>query len=141
MMGSSTVRTSLNLKLLSPCFLHQTHFTYTQMLASSRQTFAFARDGGLPFSRYIYRVNPYTKGPLVGVWLAALVALLLGLLAFAGPAAISAVFSLAVAGQNLAYSIPILARITSAQKFIPGPFCLGKLVRPSAMTCVPFLSR
>lgn len=98
------------------------------MLASSRQTFAFARDGGLPFSKYIYRVNPYTNGPLVGVWLAALVALLLGLLAFAGAAAISAVFALAVAGQNLAYSIPILARLLSDKKFVPGPFNLGKLV-------------
>ena len=60
--------------------------------------------------------------------MAAGVSLLLGLLAFAGAAAITAVFSLGVAGQNVAYSIPIVARFLCKDKFIPGPFFLGKLV-------------
>ena len=60
--------------------------------------------------------------------MAAFVSLLLGLLAFAGPAAITAVFSLGVAGQNVAYSIPIAARFFSKDTFVPGPFFLGNQV-------------
>lgn len=99
-----------------------------QLLTSSRQSFAFARDGGLPLSRYIYRINPYTKTPVVGAWMAAILGVFLGLLAFAGPAAISAIFSLGIAGLNLAYVIPLAARIFARDVFRPGPFSLGKLV-------------
>ena len=100
-----------------------------QLTASSRQTFAFARDGALPFSRFIYRVNKYTQSPVNAVWCTAFLALLLTLLAFVkSPAAIGAVFSLAVIGQYLAYSIPITARFVGGQPFTPGPFNLGKLV-------------
>lgn len=42
------------------------------LLVGSRQTFAFARDGGLPFSRYFYRINRYTRTPVNTVWLDAL---------------------------------------------------------------------
>lgn len=56
-------------------------------------------------------------------------ALLLGLLAFAGGAAIGAVFSLAVVGQYVAYSIPISARFLGGQPFKPGRFNLGIFVR------------
>ena len=55
--------------------------------------------------------------------------LLLGLLSFAGPSAIGAVFSLVVAGQYVAYSIPIAARFIGGRNIQPGPFNLGKLVR------------
>ncbi|KAI5114700.1 hypothetical protein M0805_001729, partial [Coniferiporia weirii] len=109
------------------------------LLASSRQTFAFARDGGLPFSKFIYRLNPYTKAPVTGVWFAALVALFLGLLAFAGPAAISAVFAIGITGQNVAYTIPIVARFTSKTEFKPGPFHLGKLSFPVAIIAVTWM--
>ncbi|THH11998.1 hypothetical protein EW145_g293 [Phellinidium pouzarii] len=109
------------------------------LLASSRQTFAFARDGGLPFSRFIYRVNPYTKTPVTGVWFAAFIALALGLLAFAGPAAITAIFSISIAGQNVAYTIPIIARFTSKTMFKPGPFYLGKLSLPVAIIAVTWM--
>jgi hypothetical protein len=63
------------------------------------------------------------------VWCTAFLAMLLNLLAFAGLAAIGAVFSLAVIGQYLAYSIPITARFVGGQPFTPGPVNLGKWVR------------
>lgn len=100
-----------------------------QLTASSRQTFAFSRDGALPLSGFNYRVNAYTKTPVNAVWCTAFMALLLGLLAFAGAAAIGAVFSLAVVGQYVAYSIPISARFLGGQPFKPGQFNLGKFVR------------
>ena len=102
-----------------------------QLLASSRQTFAFSRDGALPFSRFIRQINPHTKTPIYGVWMGAAAALALGLLGFAGSDAITAVFALGVAGQNVAYCIPIVARILSGKRFVHGPFYLGKWVSES----------
>ena len=95
MMGSSSVNVFRSFIILPLNHLRK------QLLASSRQTFAFARDGALPLSSIIYRINPYTKTPVNGVWIGASLALLLGCLTFAGPAATTAIFALAVAGQNL----------------------------------------
>ncbi|TFY62224.1 hypothetical protein EVG20_g6781 [Dentipellis fragilis] len=106
----------------------------------SRQIFAFSRDGGLPFSRYLRRVNTRTRTPTSAVWFAAFVSLLLGLLAFAGPQAIGAIFSLVVAGQYVAYAIPISARFLGANKFKKGPFHLGIFSLPVAVIAVAWMS-
>lgn len=97
-------------------------------MACSRQTFAFSRDGALPFSRYLYRMNSYTQTPVNCVWAATFVGLVLGLLAFAGPTAINAIFSLGVVGSYLAYCIPISSRLICGARWQPGPFSLGILV-------------
>ncbi|TDL24692.1 APC amino acid permease [Rickenella mellea] len=109
------------------------------ILVCSRQTFAFARDGGLPFSTWIYRINPYTKTPVNGVWFAVSIAFLLGLLAFAGTAAFGATFSLSIAGQTVAYSIPITARFAFRNDFKPGPFRLGRFSFPVAVIAVTWM--
>ncbi|KAI0075968.1 APC amino acid permease [Panus rudis PR-1116 ss-1] len=112
----------------------------TSMLTvCSRQIFAFSRDGALPGSYYIYRINPRTLTPVNSVWFAAFFALLLGLLAFAGPSAISAIFSLVVAGQYLAYSLPIGSRFFGGQTWEPGPFTLGWLGKPVAFIALAWM--
>jgi amino acid transporter len=90
--------------------------------------FAFSRDGGLPLSRWLYHLSPKSRVPVHCVWASAFASLLLGLLAFAGPVAIGAMFSLVVVGQYVAYSIPICARFLGKQDFKPGAFTLGKFV-------------
>jgi len=112
----------------------------SMMTACSRQIFAFSRDGGLPFSRYLYRMNKYTQTPVNCVWFAAFISLLLGLLAFAGPAAIGAIFTLVVTGQYIAYSIPILCRFYGGVEWVPGPFTLGKFGFPVAMIAVLWMA-
>lgn len=104
------------------------HKNHSQLTACSRQIFAFSRDGALPFSRTLYYVSATTHAPIYCVWFAAFMSLLLGLLAFAGASAIGAVFSLVVAGQYVAYSIPISARFLGSNKIKPGPFTLGIFV-------------
>ncbi|KIK14622.1 hypothetical protein PISMIDRAFT_687813 [Pisolithus microcarpus 441] len=54
----------------------------TQLLAASRQTFAFARDSVLPLSSILYRINSFTGTPINVVWIVILMAALSGLLAF-----------------------------------------------------------
>lgn len=104
---------------------------FFQLTTCSRQIFAFARDGGLPFSRWIYYVNTRTYVPTHSVIFAGALSLLLCLLAFAGPTAISAVFSLVMTGQYVAYSIPICVRFFGGgEAFKPGPFNLGVFVSP-----------
>ena len=62
------------------------------------------------------------------VWFDAILAIFLGLLAFAGTQAINAVFALSVTGLYFAYAIPIVVRFTGDNDFKPGPFHLGIFV-------------
>ncbi|KAG1893655.1 amino acid/polyamine transporter I [Suillus fuscotomentosus] len=106
------------------------------LLVGSRQTFAFARDGGLPFSRYFYRINSYTTTPVNTVWLDAFLALAMGLLAFASTQAINAIFTLGVTSSYVSYIIPIMTRFAFKNDFKPGPFNLGKFSFPVAAIAV-----
>ncbi|KAJ7145402.1 amino acid/polyamine transporter I [Mycena crocata] len=111
----------------------------TILTASSRENFAFARDGGLPFSSVIYRINRYSGTPVNSVWVSATIAGLMGLLAFAGPVAIGALFTLSVVAQYISDSIPIAARFLGENDFRPGPFSLGRFSLPVAIVAVTWM--
>ncbi|KAF9463304.1 amino acid transporter [Collybia nuda] len=111
----------------------------SMLLAASRQTFAFSRDSALPFSRWLYRMNGYTKTPVNTVWYDAILALVLGLLVFAGDQAINAVFTISITGLYIAYAIPISARFLGTNNFKPGPFTLGIFSFPVALISVLFM--
>ncbi|KIL59816.1 hypothetical protein M378DRAFT_84638 [Amanita muscaria Koide BX008] len=111
----------------------------SMLTAASRQIFAFSRDGGLPFSRYLYKVDHRVYAPVRCVWFVAAAALLLGLLSFAGTNAIGAVFSLVICSQNFSYAVPIIARFLGGQDLKRGPFHLGKLSQPIAAIAVTWL--
>ncbi|KAI0684182.1 APC amino acid permease [Cytidiella melzeri] len=106
------------------------------LVSTSRQTFAFSRDGALPLSRYLYRINKYTGTPANCVWAAVFVSMLLGLLAFAGATAINAIFSLAIIGQYLAFMLPVASRLLGGKPWVPGPFSLGKMSIPVAILMI-----
>jgi len=80
-------------------------------------------------SSLLYKINPTTKTPIHAVFFCAIFSLLLGLISFAGPVAISAVFTMSVVCQYLVFITPIVARFVGGSTFVPGPFYLGKLVR------------
>ncbi len=112
------------------------------LVAVSRQSWAFSRDGALPFSRYI-RVVSVKLGhiPFRAIWFCVTLSALLGLLCLIAPAAALALFSLAVAGNNLAFGIPIASRVIWGQKkFRPGPFYTGRFSVPIAWTAILFLT-
>lgn len=111
------------------------------LVAASRQSWAFSRDGALPFSSF-FRPISKTFGyiPLRTTIGCAVLAAVLGLLCLIAPAAAAALFSLAVAGNNLAWLIPIFARVVWGQKkFSPGPFYTGVFSIPIAWTAITFL--
>lgn len=106
------------------------------LLVGSRQTFAFARDGALPFSRYLYRINGYTKTPVNTVWFDAVFVLVIGLLAFVSTAAINAVFTIGLTASYVSFITPITTRFAFKNDFKPGTFHLGKLSLPVAAIAV-----
>lgn len=92
------------------------------LVAASRQSWAFSRDGALPFSRYIRPISVKLGYiPFRAIWFCVALAAILGLLALVAPAAAQALFSLAVAGNNVAWGTPIFCRVVWGQnKFKPG---------------------
>lgn len=128
---------------MSLLFIVQFLMGLSILVASSRQAWAFSRDGALPFSR-IFRPISRKFGyiPLRTIWGCVCLAAILGLLALIAPAAAQALFSLAVAGNNLAWGIPIFARVVWGQsKFKPGPFYTGdRFSVPIAWVAIAFLA-
>ncbi|EIW75529.1 APC amino acid permease [Coniophora puteana RWD-64-598 SS2] len=112
------------------------------LLVASRQSFAFARDGALPFSRLLYYISPRTKAPVCTVWLVVGFAFLLGLLSFGGADAINAVFSLAVASMYVTYIVPIACRLACADsgRWRPGVFWLGSFGKPIASVALAWMA-
>lgn len=115
------------LGLMSLLFIVQFLMGLSILVAASRQSWAFSRDGALPFSSFF---RPISKKlgfiPLRAIWGCVFLAAILGLLCLIAPAAASALFSLAVAGNNLAWGTPIFCRVVwGNHKFVPGPFYTG----------------
>ncbi|KAI6130304.1 amino acid/polyamine transporter I [Pisolithus croceorrhizus] len=110
------------------------------LLVASRQIFAYSRDRALPLSGILCRVNKSASAPVNAVWFAVICAILLGLLAFAGTQAISAIFPLAINALYTAYSITIAARWLGNSNFRRGPFHLGILSLPISIIAVLFMA-
>lgn len=97
------------------------------LTAISRQIFAFARDNGLPMSRWVKKVNQKLSVPIHAVIAGGFASIVVGLLCIIGTAASSALFTLYVAGNYFAWGMPTFLRLLSMkEKFRPGPFFLGE---------------
>lgn len=115
-----------------------------QVLAASRQSWAFSRDGALPLSSFFRKVSQHRLmryQPVCMVCGCVFAAAVIGLLSLIDNAAANALFSLAVAGNDLAWLTPILARLLWGQdKFVPGEFYTGKyLSKPIAWVAVIYM--
>jgi amino acid transporter len=130
------------LGFMSALFIVQFVMGLAILVAASRQTWAFSRDGALPFSSFFRPISKrFGYIPLRTIWGCVFVAVILGLLCLIAPAAASALFSLAVAGNDLAWGIPIFSRVVWGQhKFVPGPFYTGdRFSTPIAWVAIIFL--
>ncbi|TGO23686.1 hypothetical protein BPAE_0124g00180 [Botrytis paeoniae] len=93
------------------------------MVAASRETFAFARDHGLPFSSYL-RVLSSNKTPIRAISFVALCTLTEGLLMLVNTIAINSIFNLAIMGLYFAYCMPLVSRLLF-RNFTPGVWYMG----------------
>ena len=105
------------------------------LTSASRMTFAFARDGGLPRSDWLRKVNPRTGSPSVAVWNSAIgSALLIVFLRYETIAAIGTVF------LYISYVLPVAAGMVAYGRWWKrmGPWQLGWAYRPLAAVSVLF---
>lgn len=101
------------------------------LVAISRQVWSFARDNGLPLSRYIKKVNNTVHAPINAICFSAFVSIIIGCLCLAGSTAANALFSLSILGNYVAWVTPQLLRfLVRDSGFIPGKFYLGSFWSP-----------
>lgn len=97
------------------------------LVCASRQTWAFSRDGALPFSNWVRKINLKDGVPHNAIIFDGVISLALGCLTLINNTAALALFSLYVSSNGLAWLMPILMRVITFRKgdFVPGPFYLG----------------
>ncbi|KAF4295773.1 hypothetical protein CNMCM8686_005842 [Aspergillus fumigatus] len=93
---------------------------------TGRVFWAFARDGGLPFSRIWAKVNPHFETPFNAQLCVGIITALLGCIYLGSSTAFNAMMSSAVTINNLAYLVPILTNVLVGRRTMHrGPFYLG----------------
>jgi amino acid transporter len=75
--------------------------------STARQTFAFARDNGLPFSKWISRVSTTKEIPVNSIVLTCIITCLLSLINIGSATAFNAIISLQVCAIMLTYTISV----------------------------------
>lgn len=97
------------------------------LTAASRCTYAFARDGAIPFSNLWGSVSPALQIPLWGLVLSTVVDMLLGLIYFGSTAAFNSFTGCATICLSCSYGIPILVSLLRGRKAVKhSTFSLGK---------------
>ncbi|KAH8826370.1 APC amino acid permease [Flagelloscypha sp. PMI_526] len=107
--------------------------------SNSRMMYSFARDGGVPGSRFFKRVDHRWKSPIPAVWLACTLSFILGLPSLGSTVAFAAATSIATLGLYISYGLPILLRVINRDAFVRGPFHLGKFSYPVAVIAVVWI--
>lgn len=128
----------LQLFPLVSVFFAQTAVTTT----SSRMTYAFARDGGLPFSRIFSRVHLALNTPLEALALTESVVVVIGLIFLGSTTAFNALASASVVALQVSYGIPIAINCLRGRKMLPAdrPFCLpGWLAWPTNLLSLVYI--
>ncbi|EGX88941.1 amino acid/polyamine transporter I [Cordyceps militaris CM01] len=93
--------------------------TISVMTTSSRMIFAFARDGGLPASKFLARVHPQLGLPLNALMLTSVVVVIFGVINIASTNAFNAIISAAVVTLDLSYAMPIAVNCLQGRKTLP----------------------
>lgn len=96
--------------------------------AASRCTWAFARDGAIPGSKWWVKVNKKLDVPLNAMMLSMAVQIILGVIYFGSPAAFNAFSGVGVICLTASYATPVAISLLSGRKQVrKGKFYLGPL--------------
>ncbi|KAL1964882.1 hypothetical protein VTN77DRAFT_6235 [Rasamsonia byssochlamydoides] len=102
--------------------------TISVMTTSSRMIFAFARDGGLPFSRVFAKVHPRLGLPLNALYLTTALVIIFGCIFLASTSAFNAIISASVVALNISYGMPIAVHCLRGRNVLPArPWRLSPL--------------
>lgn len=94
--------------------------------AASRCTWAFARDGAIPGSKWWSKVHPGLDIPLNAMMLSMVVQILLGLIYFGSSTAFNAFSGVGVISLTISYAVPILSSMVDGRAQMKGAkFPLG----------------
>lgn len=104
------------------------------MTTSSRMTYAFARDGGLPFSRIFARVHPRFNVPLNALYLTTGLVIIFGCIFLGSSAAFNAIVSASVVALTISYAIPPAINCLRGRKCLPADRAF-KLPEPIGWFC------
>ncbi|MCJ1237280.1 hypothetical protein MMC14_005265 [Varicellaria rhodocarpa] len=98
------------------------------LASASRQTWAFARDHGLPFSPFLAHVKKRFAIPLRAIAFSSVAVALIGLINIGSSVAFDAIVSLTISGDFTSYLIPIVLLIfkrLNGEQVHWGPWRLG----------------
>lgn len=112
------------------------------LATASRQTWAFARDKGLPFSGFLSHVDKRTTLPLRSIFFCAIVSAVIGLINIGSTVAFNAIVSLIIAGLFVSYLTAIVLMILKRVKRETidfGPWSLGWAGLPINVVAACFL--
>jgi amino acid transporter len=102
--------------------------------SASRMAYAFARDGGLPWSRALCRVNPRYGSPAIAIWATSALAVALTVYSpiYSTLAAACAIL------LYLSYAMPTLLGLLAYGRSWTdmGPWSLGRWYQPLAVVCL-----
>ena len=102
--------------------------------AASRMTYAFARDGGLPYSVTLARVSPGTRAPVAAIWAVSVTSVLFTV----WTPVYATIASVCTMLLYLSYVVPLVlaARALGRTWTEMGPFQLGRWFIPASMVSV-----
>ena len=104
------------------------------LVTTGRQTWAFARDNGLPYSKAFARIDPISEAPANATILTAAFCIIYGAIYVGSTTAFNSFVSLAILGLNASYAVPQAVVLLRGRKNvlperyfdlgpIMGPFC------------------
>ena len=112
------------------------------LASASRQTWAFARDKGLPFSGFLSHVDKRTALPLRSIAFCAIFSAIIGLINIGSTVAFNAIVSLTIAGLFTSYLTVIVLMIlkrVKGENIEFGPWSLGRAGLPINIVSACFL--
>ena len=89
------------------------------MTTSSRMTYAFARDGGLPVSRFFAKINKGLDVPLNALYLTTILVIIFGCIFLGSSSAFNAIVSASVVALGITYATPPAINCLRGRKMLP----------------------
>lgn len=105
------------------------------LLTYASQIAAFARDGGFPWHERVAYVHPRLNLPIYSVAVLGAGTFLILIISLS-PEASSIIYSLSVVTSLITFVIPITFRVFAGDRWVPGPWNLGRWSIPVHITAI-----